>query len=190
MSGKIVIADLDGGEIDGGDYWEGRRVPGDYRWSRFAVTFDDGGRMMLVDPRRLGRITLDPPVERLGPDAATITAAAFKAALASGSAPVKARLLDQRAVAGIGNLLADEILWRAKIHPGRPVDDLTPREVGKIFRAVQASVADALAGGGVHTLSIIPFRHAGGLCPRDGAPMARGAVGGRTSWWCSAEQSL
>jgi formamidopyrimidine-DNA glycosylase len=51
-------------------------------------------------------------------------------------------------------------------------------------------VADALAGGGVHTLSIIPFRHAGGLCPRDGAPMARGAVGGRTSWWCSAEQSL
>jgi formamidopyrimidine-DNA glycosylase len=188
MSGKIVIADVDGGEIDGGDYWEGRRVPGDFRWSRFAVTFDDGGRMMLVDPRRLGRITLDPPVERLGPDAATITAAAFKKALANGSAPVKARLLDQRAVAGIGNLLADEILWRARIHPARHVDDLTPREVGKIFRATQGSVADALAGGGVHTLSIIPFRHAGGLCPRDGAPMARGAVGGRTSWWCSAEQ--
>jgi formamidopyrimidine-DNA glycosylase len=165
-------------------------VPGDYRWSRFAVTFDDGGRMMLVDPRRLGRITLDPPVERLGPDAATISSAAFKKALASGSAPVKARLLDQRAVAGIGNLLADEILWRARIHPARHVDDLTPREVGRIFRATQASVADALAGGGVHTLSIIPFRHAGGLCPRDGAPMARGAVGGRTSWWCSAEQSL
>jgi formamidopyrimidine-DNA glycosylase len=190
MSGKIVIADLDGGEIDGGDYWEGRRVPGDYRWSRFAVTFDDGGRMMLVDPRRLGRITLDPPVERLGPDAATISNAAFKRALASGSAPVKARLLDQRAVAGIGNLLADEILWRARIHPSRHVDDLTPREVGRIFRATQSSVADALKDGGVHTLSIIPFRHAGGLCPRDGAPMARGAVGGRTSWWCSAEQVL
>jgi len=128
MSGKIVIADVDGGEIDGGDYWEGRRVAGDYRWSRFALTFEDGGRMMLVDPRRLGRITLDPPVERLGPDAATVSPAAFRAALTGGTAPVKARLLDQRALAGIGNLLADEILWRARVHPARPVDELTPRE--------------------------------------------------------------
>jgi hypothetical protein len=43
MSGKIVIADADGTEIDGGNYWEGRRTPGDYRWSRFRLTFDDGG---------------------------------------------------------------------------------------------------------------------------------------------------
>lgn len=190
MSGKIVIADVDGSEIDGGDYWEGRRVSGDYRWSRFALTFEDGGRLLLVDPRRLGRITLDPPVDRLGPDAATITSAQFKAALSRGSAPLKARLLDQHFVAGIGNLLADEILWRARVHPGRPVDELTPREVGKVFRATQSAVTDALDGGGVHTLSIIPFRHAGALCPRDGAPMARGTVGGRTSWWCSAEQVI
>src|ERR1700753_3131618 len=71
MSGKIVVADPGGQEIDGGDYWEGRRPPGDYGWSRFSLTFDDGGRMMLVAPRRLGRIRLDPPVEALGPDAAT-----------------------------------------------------------------------------------------------------------------------
>jgi hypothetical protein len=69
MSGKIVIADPDGDEIDGGDYWERGGAPGDYRWSRFALTFDDGGRLMLVDPRRLGRVRLDPPVEALGPDA-------------------------------------------------------------------------------------------------------------------------
>ena len=64
MSGKIVIADPDGTEVDGGDYWEGRRQPGDYRWARFTVTFADGGRLMLVDPRRLGRIRLDPPEPR------------------------------------------------------------------------------------------------------------------------------
>ncbi|QUQ64658.1 Fpg/Nei family DNA glycosylase [Kutzneria sp. CA-103260] len=190
MSGKIVIADADGGEIDGGDYWEGRRVAGDYRWSRFALTFDDGGRMMLVDPRRLGRITLDPPVDRLGPDAAIITPAAFRAALTGGTAPVKARLLDQRALAGIGNLLADEILWRARVHPAQPVDELTAREVGKLLRATREAVAAALSDGGVHTLTVIPFRHAGALCPRDRAPMAKGTVGGRTTWWCSAEQVL
>jgi formamidopyrimidine-DNA glycosylase len=188
MSGKIVIADADGGEIDGGDYWEGRRIAGDYRWSRFSLTFDDGGRLMLVDPRRLGRITLDPPVDRLGPDAATITPAAFRAALATGTAPVKARLLDQHAVAGIGNLLADEILWRARIHPAKPVDELEPAEVAKLLRATRAAVKAALADGGVHTLTVIPFRRAGALCPRDGAPMARGTVGGRTTWWCSGEQ--
>jgi formamidopyrimidine-DNA glycosylase len=190
MSGKIVVADRDGGEVDGGDYWEGRRVPGDYRWSRFALVFADGGRLMLVDPRRLGRITLDPPVERLGPDAATISADAFRAALATGTAPVKARLLDQRAMAGIGNLLADEILWRARINPARPVDELTPQEVAKLLRATRDAIRAALAHGGVHTLTIIPFRRAGEVCPRDRAPMTRSTVGGRTSWWCSAEQAL
>ena len=70
MSGKIVVADADGTEIDGGDYWERGRAAGDYRWSRFSVTFADGGTLMLVDPRRLGRVRLMPPIETLGPDAA------------------------------------------------------------------------------------------------------------------------
>jgi len=65
MSGKIVIADTSGHEVDGGDYWEGRRLPGDYRWARFTLFFADGGRLMLVDPRRLGRVRLNPPAGRL-----------------------------------------------------------------------------------------------------------------------------
>ena len=189
MSGKIVIADADGAEIDGGDYWEGRRQPGDYRWARFTITFADGGRLMLVDPRRLGRIRLNPPVEELGPDAQLITLAQFRAALAAGTvAPVKARLLDQQRIAGIGNLLADEILWRARIHPARPVGSLTPGEQAQLLRAVRAAIRAALRDGGVQTLTIIPQRRRGGTCPRDHAPMRTGAVGGRTSWWCSAEQ--
>ena len=191
MSGKIVIADADGAEVDGGDYWEGRREPGDYRWARFTVTFDDGGRLMLVDPRRLGRVRLDPPIEQLGPDAQLITPAQFRAALAAGgTAPVKARIMDQHRIAGIGNLLADEILWRARIHPAREVGGLTEVEEKRLLRACRDAIREALRDGGVHALTIIGFRRRGGLCPRDHAPMQTAPVDGRTSWWCSAEQLL
>ena len=190
MSGKIVIADADGAEIDGGDYWEGRRLPGNYRWARFTITFTDGGRLMLVDPRRLGRVRLDPPVELLGPDAQTITPAQFRAVLAGSTAPVKARIMDQHQIAGIGNLLADEILWRARVHPARPVSSLTADEQSRLLRASRDSIRAAIAGGGVHTLTIVPYRRAGGACPRDHAPMRTGTVGGRTTWWCPAEQQL
>ena len=189
MSGKIVIAAADGAEIDGGDYWEGRRLPGDHRWSRFALRFADGGAMLLVDPRRLGRVRLDPPLDALGPDAATITPTQFRAVMSHGTAPVKARLLDQSALAGVGNLLADEILWLARIYPARPVRELTRFQVDALLRATRRAVGAAIRGGGVHTLSLIPFRRAEASCPRDGAPMARGVVGGRTTWWCSREQA-
>lgn len=189
MSGKIVIADADGSEIDGGDYWERGRAPGDYRFSRFALTFADGGRMLLADPRRLGRVRLNPPVEALGPDARDITPAQFRAIISRGHAPVKARLLDQNAIAGIGNLLADEILWLARINPARPTGQLTRPDVDRLLRALRRAVGSAVREGGVHTLSLVPFRKPGALCPRDGAPMRRGTVGTRTTWWCSREQA-
>jgi formamidopyrimidine-DNA glycosylase len=188
MSGKLVMSSPDGSEIYGGDNWEGRRLPGDYRWSRFSITFDDGARLMLIDARRLGRVVLNPDLDVLGPDAATISATQFRASIAKGTAPVKARLLDQHAIAGIGNLLADEILWLALVNPARPAGELTPDDVGRLFRATREAVGAALAHGGVHTLTIFPFRATGARCPRDQAPMARSVVGGRTSWWCSVEQ--
>jgi formamidopyrimidine-DNA glycosylase len=189
MSGKIVIAGADGTEVDGGDYWRRGRAAGDHRYTRFAISFADGGALLLVDPRRLGRVRLDPPVETLGPDAADITRAQFRAAFASGTAPVKARLLDQNAIAGVGNLLADQALWLAKIDPRRPVRDLTRNDLNRLYRAVLASVGSAIGAGGVHTLSVIPYRKAGALCPRDGVPMVSGTVGGRTTWWCPREQT-
>jgi formamidopyrimidine-DNA glycosylase len=189
MSGKIVISDADGRELDGGDYWERGRAKGDYRYSRFSLTFADGGSLLLIDPRRLGRVRLDPPVEALGPDAATITPARFRAAFSRGTAPVKARLLDQDAIAGVGNLLADEILWQAKIRPARPVGQLSKADTDRLLRAVRRSIGAALAGGGVHNLRIVPYRKPDALCPRCGFPMAHGTVGGRTTWWCSHEQA-
>jgi formamidopyrimidine-DNA glycosylase len=189
MSGKIVIADGHGNEIDGGDYWERGRAKGDYRYTRFRLTFADGGALLLVDPRRLGRVRLDPPVEALGPDASAITPAQFLAAFGRGTAPVKARLLDQDVIAGIGNLLADQILWAAKISPARPVNELTRPETGRLLRALRRTVRAALDGGGVHTLTVIPFRRPEAACPRCGTPMAHGTVGGRTTWWCPREQT-
>lgn len=189
MSGKIVVADGRGHEIDGGDYWERGRAPGDYRFSRFALNFADGGSLLLIDPRRLGRIRLNPPVEALGPDAREITPVQFRAMVARGSAPVKARLLDQSAIAGVGNLLADQALWLAKINPARPVRDLLRAEVDRLGRAVHKAIEAAVSGGGVHTLSVIEFRKADAHCPRCGAPMKRGTVGGRTTWWCTREQT-
>jgi formamidopyrimidine-DNA glycosylase len=188
MSGKIVFNDGRGREIDGGDYWERGRAAGDFRFTRFALRFGDGSSLTLVDPRRLGRVRLDPPVERLGPDARDITLPQFRAMMARGTAPVKARLLDQEAVAGVGNLLADQILWEAKVNPARPVDELSKAAVDRLFAALHGAVESAVAEGGVHALSVVPARAPGQNCPRCGAPMRRDTVGGRTTWWCSREQ--
>jgi formamidopyrimidine-DNA glycosylase len=189
MSGRIVLAAADGkAEVDGGDYWGRGRAVGDLRYSRFELGFADGGSMLLLDPRRLGRIRLDPPVEALGPDARGIGPAEFRAAVARGTAPVKARLLDQTAIAGVGNLLADEILWRARVHPARRVADLTRPAVARLHEATVTAVEDAIRGGGVHTLPIIPYRTDGATCPHDAAPMRRATIGGRTTWWCPKEQ--
>jgi formamidopyrimidine-DNA glycosylase len=188
MSGKIVIADVDGREVDGGDHWEFGREPGDFRFSRFSLDFADGGVLHLVDPRRLGRIRLDPPLGELGPDAASVTAAELDERLGRGRAPVKARLLDQHVVAGVGNLLADEILWRADLAPTRPAGSLTPDDRARLHRTLRSTVDDALRDGGVHTLPFVADRVPGGRCSRDGAELRRSTVGGRTTFWCPAHQ--
>jgi formamidopyrimidine-DNA glycosylase len=190
MSGRVVFADGSGHEIDGGDYWPWGRQHGDHRFARFSLSFADGTSLLLVDPRRLGRVRLDPPVERLGPDARDVTPAQFRALMARGTIAVKARLLDQHALAGVGNLLADQALWLARIHPAKPVDELTRGAVDRLLRSVHEAVGAAVDGEGVHALSVVPARVAGGLCPRCGSPMQRDTVGGRTTWWCSREQRL
>jgi formamidopyrimidine-DNA glycosylase len=153
-------------------------------WDRFAIDFAGGGRLALRDKRRLGRAVLEPDFSHFGPDAAEIARDAFRARVGRGTAPLKARLLDQGVLAGVGNLLADETLWRARLSPHRPASSLSTEELDRLRRELRAAVRAAIAGGGVHTGRIIPRRAAGEHCPRCGTAMERGVVGGRTTWWC------
>src|SRR3954449_1328439 len=89
------------------------------KWDRFAVRFADGGDLRMRDSRRLGGVTLDPRESKLGPDALTVTLAQLRTALGKSTAPLKARLMDQSRLAGVGNLAADEALWRAGLDPRR-----------------------------------------------------------------------
>lgn len=193
MSGRIIVTDTSGEPSEGGDRL-GRyasameQIQQKPVWVRFTLIFADGGSLMLFDKRRLGRVRLDPDIEALGPDAEQVKVAEFREIMSRGSAPVKARLLDQSAIAGVGNLLADETLWQAEIDPRRRVNELSGDELTVLQMALHQATKAAIRHGGVHTGEIIEHRHAGGHCPRCGAEMLRGTVGGRTTWWCSAEQ--
>jgi formamidopyrimidine-DNA glycosylase len=190
MSGRIVVASPDGWVAEGGDRPGRDAQPRKAEWDRFTLEFADGGWLALFDKRRLGRIVLNPDIDALGPDAAEVTPAQFRALITKGTIAVKARLLDQSKIAGVGNLLADEILWQAKLPPATPVSRLRRQDVDRLYRALRSVLAAATAeGGGAHTGDVIAARRPGGSCPRCGAEMRHGTVGGRSTWWCSREQA-
>jgi formamidopyrimidine-DNA glycosylase len=202
--GKLLLGDIDGGRrlglrfgmtgtlvvdgraaLDGLLYAPARHDPA---WERVRIAFVDGGSLVVRDPRRLGGVTLDPDLGRLGPDAAAITGDELAAALAGSTAPLKARLLDQSRVAGVGNLVADEVLWKAGLDPRRPAGSLAPTEVHLLCGTVHAVIADLVARGGSHRGDLTGERRRDGRCPQDGAPLTRSTVGGRTTWWCPVHQ--
>ncbi|MGH9077553.1 MAG: Fpg/Nei family DNA glycosylase [Acidimicrobiales bacterium] len=162
--------------------------PGQPRFDRFAVSFADGGSLRVNDPRRLGGVELDPDEAALGPDALAVTPAGLARALAGSAAPLKARLLDQSRLAGVGNLIADEILWRASLSPLRPAGGLAPAELRRLGRHLRAGLAQMIERGGSHTGDLMAERRPGGACPADGAGLVRSVVGGRTTWWCPRHQ--
>jgi formamidopyrimidine-DNA glycosylase len=165
----------------------------DEKWVRARVTFDDGGNLLIHDPRRFGSLELAPDEERLGPDALSVTRAelaevvAVRPGRAQESAPLKARLLDQERLAGVGNLLADEILWRASLDPARRTA-LSSDELAALYKSLRATLRQLGSRGGSHMGDLMEERHAGGRCPRDGTELAQGTVGGRTTYWCPAHQ--
>lgn len=154
------------------------------RWDRFTVRFDDGGGFALRDKRRLGRAFLGPRLARLGPDAAEVSRPDFRRRIGAGRAPVKARLLDQTAISGVGNLLADQALWQARIAPPRRTNTLSVDELDRLRREIRSAVRSAIRRGGAHTGAFIAARTHDGVCPRDGHPLDRARIGGRTTYWC------
>ena len=180
-SGRVIV---DGEEA--GDplvYASNRAVA---KWQRFGVHFADGGSFMLRDPRRLGAVELDPDEARLGPDALVLTARQLDHALGTSTAPVKAVLMDQHRIAGLGNLLVDEVLWRAGIDPVRLAVDVTDDERRTLHRSIRTALRVMGRRCGSHT-GDLP-RDVDLPCPRDGGALLRRKIAGRTTFSCSVHQ--
>jgi formamidopyrimidine-DNA glycosylase len=183
MTGRLVV---DGqAPIERLEYSPHRTDPA---WIRFALGFADLGDLLLVDPRRLGGVELDPDTGHLGVDALAVGPAQLRDLLARSRAPLKAFLLDQGRVAGIGNLLADEMLWRAGLDPARPAQSLTAPEVRRLHKHLRATILDLGDRGGSHTGDLHVHRHRGATCPRDGTPLERRTIGTRTTYSCPHHQ--
>jgi formamidopyrimidine-DNA glycosylase len=169
---------------------------------RALIRLDDGSDLAYRDVRRFGTwLVLEPDeltpylAPRLGeePLEPAFTAARLGQLLARRHAPVKAALLDQRLLAGMGNIYADEALWRAKIHPLRPADSLDRAEIGRLHRAVRTSLEQGLAlqgstlrdyklpdgGSGSMQHEFKVYGREGEPCDRDGTPVAKIRVGGQ-----------
>jgi formamidopyrimidine-DNA glycosylase len=183
MTGRLLVDGRVG--LEHLEYGSSRDEP---RWDRFGVGFAEGGTLVVRDPRRLGGVELDPDESRLGVDAASLRRSDLAGALRASTAPLKARLLDQSRVAGLGNLLVDEILWRAGLDPTRLSGSLSPAELRRLHHHLRATVADLLDRGGSHQGRLQAARVRGGRCPRDRAPLLRRTVGGRTTYSCPRHQ--
>jgi formamidopyrimidine-DNA glycosylase len=207
--GKLLLLDTDDGPtlgirfgMTGGLVVDGEQAldrlrygPGlfDEKWVRARVSFADGGHLWVHDPRRFGSLELAPHEGRLGPDALTVTLPELRQALAAstaragGAAPLKARLLDQARLAGVGNLLADEMLWAAGLDPERRTP-LSDTELRVLHKAIRSTLRRLGRRGGSHMGELMEERRAGGRCPRDGTELRRSVVGGRTTYWCPTHQ--
>jgi formamidopyrimidine-DNA glycosylase len=179
---------------------------------RAVVRLDDGSDVAYRDVRRFGTWTLLAEAEadeylarRLGPEplARGFTADALAARLERRRAPVKSVILDQRTVAGAGNIYADEALWRARIHPLRPACSLDAAEVARLHRGLRAALRMGLARQGA---TLRDYRDPNGAegamqdefnvygrrgepCSRCRAPIERLVIGGRSSWFCPSCQT-
>jgi formamidopyrimidine-DNA glycosylase len=183
----------------------GRLADDPYR--RAVVRLDDGSTLAYRDVRRFGTWLLLEAGElepylaaRIGPEPldASYRAVDLADRLAGRRAPIKAAILDQRTVAGIGNIYADEALWRARIHPRREAGSLDAAEVRALHRGIRhalelgisrqgATLRDYRRPGGEPGAMQDEFRvygRAGEPCERCGTPIERVVLAGRGTWYC------
>ncbi len=184
MTGRLIV---DGAAvIDRLEYSSGRDDPA---WDRFTITFEDGGVLRVNDPRRWARFVLDPNEDRLGPDFFTADADHLAAAFARRRVALKAVLLDQSIVAGYGNMCVDEVLWQAGLSPLTSARELSTVAIVRLVETGREHLPAMLQRGGSHQGVIDPAVRADlPPCPRDGAPLDRAVVGGRTTIWCPTHQ--
>ncbi len=180
-------------------------------YRRSVVRLDDGSDVAYRDVRRFGTWLVLAPGEldeyldaRVGPEplGPAFRGAPFAEYLAGRRAPIKAVILDQRTVAGVGNIYADEALWRARIHPLREARSLGPDEVKELRRRIRqvlqlgikrqgSTLRDySLPDGepGTMQAEFMVYGRAGEPCERCGTPIERIRVGGRGTWYCPSCQ--
>jgi formamidopyrimidine-DNA glycosylase len=182
-------------------------------YRRAVVRLDDGSDVVYRDVRRFGTWLMVEPDElesylaaRIGgePLARAFTARRLADRLRDRRAPIKSALLDQRTFAGMGNIYADEALWRAGIHPLRPANTLGADDVERLTRAVKAALRAGIARHGAtlrdyatpdgrrgrmqHALKV--YGRSGEPCERCGAPIEKTRVAGRGTWYCPGCQRL
>jgi formamidopyrimidine-DNA glycosylase len=191
----------------------GDAATGDDAYRRAGVTLDDGTPVAYRDVRRFGTWLLLEPEEveayvdaRVGrePLDRAYKARHLAERLRGRRAPVKAALLDQRTVAGVGNIYADEALWRARIHPLTPAEALDAADVAALYRGVRQALQAGIRRQG-STLSDyrLPdgsrgrmqqefkvYGRAGEPCERCGTPIDKIRAGGRGTWYCPSCQRL
>jgi formamidopyrimidine-DNA glycosylase len=168
--------------------------------ARAVLEFVDGTRVSLVDPRALSTMTLhaagDSPLPLLGPEPSDrkLTAAALVIALSRRKGPIKPALLDQRIIAGVGNIYASEALWQARISPRAVASTLTPERLARLLLAVRAVLTAAARVPGRYreargSRRIAVYGRAGQPCRRCGTAIVRIVQAGRATFFCPVCQS-
>src|SRR5213080_4621143 len=163
--------------------------------ARVLFVFANAHRLAFEDQRKFGEIGLVKDVDEflkkrgLGPDALDISLSQFQEIFVNHRGAVKAILLNQKLIAGIGNIYADEILFRARIHPATQVSALKEKTVAKLFRAARdiwkKAIDDKADMDRMPKSWLLPRRGKGRKCPRCGRKLRSARIGGRTAWFCA-----
>lgn len=163
--------------------------------ARVIFYFANNCRLAFDDQRKFGEVELIEDVDEfvrtrgLGPDAVEISFSQFKAILGKHRGALKAILLNQQLIAGIGNLYADEILFRARIHPATEAVGLRDKDLTRLFRAMRHVLEKAIAlktdFNRLPKSWLLTHREKGGKCPRCGRALKSATIGGRTTWFCA-----
>jgi formamidopyrimidine-DNA glycosylase len=162
---------------------------------RVIFSFANKCRLAFDDQRKFGEIELIEDVDEflqtrgLGSDALEISISQFKAIVGKHRGAVKAILLNQKLIGGIGNLYADEILFRAGKHPATAAASLSDNDLRRLFRATRYVLEKAIAlktdFNRLPKSWLLPHRGKRGRCPRCGRTLKSATIGGRTSWFCA-----
>jgi formamidopyrimidine-DNA glycosylase len=213
--GKLLILDLDGGafltihlKMTGQLFVVSADVPVD-PYERLALLLDDGREIRFRDIRKFGRVGLygadDHPFDGIGPEPldSRFTLREFRARIRGRRARLKPLLVDQGFVAGVGNIYADEALWRSKLHPLRSAASLRPHDERALYRNVLeilsvavdrrgSSIDDYTApdGDGEMQEHLDVYQRTGQPCRRCGRPVRRIVIGIRATHFCSFCQRL